>query len=81
MSCRSRIKSGMTDPASRSVSIWKTTGFRVRPGMTDREYAWFWLLQHSLFRRNDVKSEGLTFYELYHFSPFKYLSTLQGSTR
>jgi hypothetical protein len=35
MSCRSRIKSGMTDPASRLRRSRNQKGFRVKPGMTN----------------------------------------------
>ena len=40
------------DPASRNVSAWNCTGFRVKPGMTKKRYLPFCQLRHSLASGN-----------------------------
>jgi len=47
-SCRSRIASGMTDPASSYATRRKSSGFRVKPGMTIRQHLYFFQLRHGV---------------------------------
>ena len=41
------------DPASRSVMPWKSTGFRIKSGMTKQQHMQVWQLRHTLAGGND----------------------------